>query len=181
VVISITGGGVGGWGTDTNMTTADGFNYMVNSVTFALDGDGNSEMKFRLNNDWAVTWGGGTYPSGTMQEGGGNVAVPVGTYSVTFNRSTGVFAFDAPTAGIETAVLAIVKAYPNPSNSAWTFAAGNAVISYIQIVDLSGKVILSQNANGNQAVVDASALASGVYFAKVTAGDAATTVKVVKN
>jgi len=183
VIISITGSGVGGWGTDTNMTTTDGVNYSVNSVTFAPDGDGNSEMKFRLNNDWGTTWGAAEYPSGTatVVTDGGNMAIPAGTYSVTFNRVTGAFAFAAPTAGLEGFTAATVMAYPNPSNSAWTFAAGNALISNVTISDLSGKVILSHNANGTQAVVDGSALAAGVYFAKVAAGDAATTIKVVKN
>jgi len=183
VIISITGSGVGGWGTDTNMTTTDGVNYSVNSVTFAPDGEGNSEMKFRLNNDWGTTWGAAEYPSGTatIVTDGGNMAIPAGTYSVTFNRVTGAFVFAAPTAGVAGFTAATVVAYPNPSNSAWTFAAGNALISNVMIVDLSGKVVLNHNANGSQAVVDASALAAGVYFAKVTAGDDATTIKVVKN
>jgi hypothetical protein len=184
VIISITGSGVGGWGTDTNMTTTDGVNYVVNSVTFTPDGSGVSEMKFRLNNDWGTTWGGGTYPSGTAEvvADGGNMAVPAGTYSVTFNRMTGAFAFDDEiTSGIDGFTAATVVAFPNPTQNAWTFNAANAVISNVQIVDISGKVIISQSVNGSQAVVNASGLASGIYFAKINAGEASQTIRVAKN
>jgi len=180
VAISITGGGVGGWGVDTDMMTTDGINYSASNVTFALDGEGNSEMKFRLNHDWVTTWGSGVYPSGTMALGGTNVPVPVGTYDVTFNRQTGAFSFSAP-AGVDTFKKGTVLAYPNPSSAAWTFSASNNELTNVQITDLTGKVVADQVANGPQATVNASSLANGVYFAKVTAANGTQVIKVVKN
>ncbi|WP_116789675.1 T9SS type A sorting domain-containing protein [Flavobacterium psychrotrophum] len=180
VTISITGSGVGGWGTDSDMTTTDGVNYSYASRVFAVDGEGLSEMKFRLNHEWTVTWGGAQYPSGTMTQGGGNVTVPVGTYAVTFNRTTGAFDFSAP-AAVTTYTKGSVVAYPNPANASWTFSTANGTLTNIQIVDLTGKIVASQVANAQQATVNASALANGVYFAKVNSAEGTSVIKVVKN
>ncbi|MFL9845374.1 T9SS type A sorting domain-containing protein [Flavobacterium rhizosphaerae] len=180
VIISITGGGVGGWGVDTDMATEDGVNYTVNSVTFALDGDGNSEMKFRLNHEWAVTWGGGTFPSGTMDMGGGNVVVPVGTYSVNFNRMTGDFEFNAPTSATADFSKNNIRVYPNPAQTAWTFNA-TSNITNLQVIDITGKTVINQAGNAQQLTIDATQVASGIYLAKITSDSGTATVRVVKN
>ena len=177
VDISITGDAVGGWGTDANMVTTDGFNYTLASQVFTA-----AEIKFRLNHDWGTTWGGATYPSGTavIVADGGNMAIPAGTYSVTFNRETGAFAFSAP-AAVTNYTKNTVVAYPNPANTSWTFSTVNGTLNNIQIVDLTGKVVAIQSANAQHATVNASALANGVYFAKVSSAEGTSVIKVVKN
>ena len=64
--------------------------------------DGNVEMKFRENGDWATNWGGDTFPSGTATLNGPNILVPLDTGSVyttdffvTFNCETGDYSFEA--------------------------------------------------------------------------------------
>ncbi|MCF8367851.1 MAG: T9SS type A sorting domain-containing protein [Bacteroidales bacterium] len=55
--------------------------------------DGIVELKFRENADWAVNWGDTTFPAGVAMQDGGNIPVPVGSYYVTFNCSTGEYLF----------------------------------------------------------------------------------------
>jgi hypothetical protein len=59
------------------------------------DADGDVEMKFRANSDWATNWGAADFPSGTGVPDGPNIPVPYGTYLVTFNCSTGAYNFQA--------------------------------------------------------------------------------------
>lgn len=178
VTISLTGTGVQDWGVDADFTTTDGFSYTLNSYTFQ---DG--EVKFRLNHDWGVTWGNASFPSGTatVVGNGGNIAIPAGTYAVTFNRSTGDFAFTEPTAGTANFSLSALVAYPNPTVGAWTFNAGSDTIDTITLTDISGKVIYSQNVNASQAVVNAGQWAKGIYLACITSGSRVKNIKLVKN
>ena len=178
VIISITGDAVGGWGTDVNMTTTDGMNYSVANQAFTA-----GEVKFRLNNAWGTTWGNASFPMGnaTVVADGGNMAIPAGTYDVVFNRVTGAFAFTAPTTGLTDIKAGRVTVYPNPSSTAWTFNTGNDTINSVQVIDVTGKVIYSAAPNATQANVSANGFASGIYFARLTAGTAVQTIRIVKN
>lgn len=177
VIISLTGDAVGGWGVDADFMTTDGINYMLHNQVFTA-----AQVKFRLNHDWGTTWGNASYPSGTaaIVVDGGNMDIPAGTYDVTFNRMTGDFAFSAP-AAVAAFTKGGVSAYPNPSSNAWTFSIANSMLTNIQIVDVTGKVVVNQLANAQQATVNASALANGVYFARVNSVNGTATIKVVKN
>ncbi len=50
-------------------------------------------MKFRANHDWGTNWGSDEFPTGTAIADGANIPVPYGTWAVTFNCSTGEYAF----------------------------------------------------------------------------------------
>ncbi len=76
---------------DTNLTSTDGITYTLYNHTFT---DG--EAKFRQNDDWAVNWGSADFPSGIGTQNGANMIVTAGTYTVTFNRITGAYAFTEP-------------------------------------------------------------------------------------
>jgi len=80
----------GGWGSDTDLTQ-DPVNNHVWTGTITLV---NGEAKFRENNDWALSWGGSTYPSGKATSvNGPNIPVSAGTYAVRFNDVTGEYQF----------------------------------------------------------------------------------------
>lgn len=175
VTISVTGAGAVDWDTDINLLTQDGVTYTLANQVFA-----GGEIKFRLNHLWAVSWGSGTFPSGTLVSPGENFTVPAGTYNVSFNRSTAEFSFTT-TAGTTTYSKGSVVVYPNPANASWTFSIANGTLTNIQIVDLTGKVVANQAANTQQATVNAAALANGVYFAKVNSAEGTSVIKVVKN
>ncbi|MBE9492607.1 MAG: hypothetical protein IMY70_06960, partial [Bacteroidetes bacterium] len=96
-----------GWADDHYMTQdpMDPTDYStIISFTAAMDTDGNDtiEVKFRENGDWAVNWGGDTFPSGTAVENGSNILVPLDTgnvfttdFLVTFNCETLEYNFEA--------------------------------------------------------------------------------------
>jgi hypothetical protein len=90
-----------GWAGDHNMTR-DPLNPELFStiliLTYADDTteppDSIVELKFRENADWAVNWGDTVFPTGIGVLNGGNIPVPVGSYVVTFNCTTGDYNFE---------------------------------------------------------------------------------------
>ncbi|MFN8273257.1 MAG: T9SS type A sorting domain-containing protein [Flavobacteriaceae bacterium] len=98
-VISIIGSALGGWDAahEVDMATNDGVLY---TATVTLDGTaGSNELKFRTAHDWGQpNYGGTDWPSGIATTTGGNIPVAAsGTYSVTFNLTTGEYNFFFPT------------------------------------------------------------------------------------
>lgn len=73
------------------------------------------------------------------------------------------------------------KAYPNPTASTWNFNVGNFdTIGMVEVVDVTGKMVLSKNLIGQSTSVDASGLSQGMYFAKLTLGTATQVIKLIK-
>ena len=72
------------------------------TVDTTMDGDASGfvDMKFRAGQDWATNWGSDTFPTGTAVSDGANIPVPYGTYTVTFDCSTGEYAFGATCADV---------------------------------------------------------------------------------
>ncbi len=79
----------GGWGVDTDMANKGSGVYEI--VIVLNDGF----VKFRANDDWAINWGAGTFPTGTGTQDGPNIPVPAGTWKVTFTASTGAYKFES--------------------------------------------------------------------------------------
>jgi len=180
-VISLTGDAFGGWGDgfDFDLETTDGANYMIRNIT-AVATNG---AKFRSNHSWDainVTYGSTSFPSGVVSSPGDNIPVLAGDYSVTLNRVTKEFAF-SPALATENFNTAAFKTYPNPTHNNWNFTSAKGAIESIQIVDVLGKTVLRTTPKATAAVVDASALNTGVYFAKIATATGSKTVKVVKN
>lgn len=89
-----------GWAGDHFMTRnpeAPELFTTIITLTAASDpnGDGIVEMKFRANADWTLNWGAAEFPTGTATENGPNIPVPIGSYKVDFNCSTGAYTFTA--------------------------------------------------------------------------------------
>lgn len=78
-------------GPDENLTTYDGEHYILYNYTFTA-----GEAKFRQDDSWTVNWGSADFPSGTGTQGGANIVVIAGNYTVNFNRVTGAYSFDTP-------------------------------------------------------------------------------------
>jgi hypothetical protein len=89
-----------GWAADYFMTrnpeNPDLFTVIL-TVTASDDTDtsGFVDMKFRENADWTNNWGGVGFPAGTGLPGGTNIAVPPGSYLVTFNCNTLAYNFQS--------------------------------------------------------------------------------------
>jgi hypothetical protein len=82
-------------GPDVDLTTTDGVIYTLSGFTFLA-----GEAKFRQDDAWTNSWGATSFPSGTATLGGPNIPVPAGTFTVTFNRTTGAYNFGFVSIGI---------------------------------------------------------------------------------
>ena len=85
-------GGFNEWKGDVDMEQTAPHNWYVNH-TFSSD----TEMKFRSNHDWTISWGGkATSLAGmiyTAEANGDNIVIPAGTYDIYFNDITHQFMF----------------------------------------------------------------------------------------
>lgn len=160
---------------DTNMSTTDGINYTLENITLT---DG--LIKFRQNDTWTVNWGGTEFPGGVYTLDGPDIPVVAGTYNISFNRPSGEGMFTEVILGVNTADQAKFSVYPNPSSGNWNFSANNNLTA-IQIMDATGKTIMSKMLSSKEVIVDASSLSSGLYFAKLTSEKGSQTIKVIKN
>jgi hypothetical protein len=184
------------WGNDLDLETTDNIHYTkTNWVGAVFPGWNDTELhlKFRDNHDWTMQYGcteGGNGSnnlalSGTSQNGinggGGDIFIPFGTYNVDFNRTTGTWTFTNVLSN-DTFSSSTVKVYPNPTTSVWTFEnKNNENIVVIQIMDVTGKVVVNSQKQDAVITIDSSELNSGVYFAKVITTSATSTIKLVKN
>lgn len=182
VIFTIIGNGVGGFN-DSNeipLTTTNGINYSLASVTIAVT-NGNSEVKFRENNNWNVQIGQIDWPGGTGvgSNNDPNIRAVPGTYSVALNRLTRVYSF--ATLSNENFTKYNFDFYPNPTTNVWNFKSAGNVINSIIVIDALGKTVINTNPNALETTIDASSLSSGIYFAKVTSDGKAQSVKLIKN
>ncbi|MES2486213.1 MAG: discoidin domain-containing protein [Bacteroidota bacterium] len=108
-----------------------------------------------------------------------------GPYSVTLTVTNcsrqSVSTQDITLLGLNQYGLNTVTAYPNPTGSTWNITTTNTAINTINVMDMTGKTVMTLSPKSNTALIDAAALSTGIYLAKITVGDAVQTVKLVKN
>ncbi len=78
----------GGWDNETPLTQV---NDSVWTIQISLI---KGEAKFRANNAWDINWGAKDFPTGTGVQGGPNIPVFFGDYTVFFNSNSGEYIFD---------------------------------------------------------------------------------------
>lgn len=66
------------------------------------------------------------------------------------------------------AIEAII--YPNPTNDVFNIKA-QAGISYVQVIDITGRILVNQAVNGTETTISTQNLSSGVYVVKLIATD----------
>jgi hypothetical protein len=159
---------------DTDLSTTDGFSYSISNLTFT---DG--EAKFRKDNDWTTNWGSLDFPTGTGIQNGQNIPVTAGTYDITFDKSTGNYAFINTLSNRENSISK-VKIYPNPTTAVWNISHTTTIDSVV-LFDVSGKTIQSFEPNVSQFELDGSKLSQGVYFVKIKSGADFAVQKIIKN
>jgi len=69
-------------------------------------------------------------------------------------------------AGTEESSLEVLSAYPNPSTDVLNISL-NSIVETVSILSLDGKLISNEIVNSNNAVLNVSDLATGVYFYEV--------------
>lgn len=81
--------------------------------------------------------------------------------------------------GVDDFDVTSFKAFPNPTQNNWEIKS-NQVISSIQIFDILGKQVLSLTPNSQDATIDGSDFASGIYIAKINSSNGQKTMRLVK-
>lgn len=81
--------------------------------------------------------------------------------------------------GIEETILNQVEVYPNPFNDQLTINVG-VNNWYYSMIDITGKVIFSNNSNQSQQKINLSSLDNGIYFVKISIGEHTIIKKVIK-
>ena len=79
---------VGGNEMSPMSTVVENHDWIAKNVTFS----DNTELKF-ANGTWAVNWGATTFPVGVGTQGGPNIPVEAGTYTIVFNDIMGKYGF----------------------------------------------------------------------------------------
>ena len=72
-----------------------------------------------------------------------------------------------------------VNIYPNPVNDKLVIEA-NEAINYVEIYNLTGAMVVSQECNSDKVELEVGTLQSGVYFIKMTTGNSSETRRFVK-
>jgi hypothetical protein len=91
-----------------------------------------------------------------------------------------VYLYVDGTAGLEDNNIINVSVYPNPSNTNWNFRTGNTVITSVEVFNLLGKRVVSQNNNSTNVAISTQGLTSGVYIARITTEQGTKSVKLIK-
>ncbi len=177
--VGVIGSAVGSWDVDVDMATEDGIVYTLMAQTFVDASPELTEIKFRQDDSWTINWGTGGINPDVLILGGSNISVSPGVYDIMFNRQTLEFSI-TPSLGVGEQSSKPFRVFPNPTKNEWNFASQNLPIDNISISDLSGKIVLTVRPAANETLIDASMLASGTYFAKVSSANAVQNIKIVK-
>ena len=79
--------------------------------------------------------------------------------------------------GVENVAAAATRVYPNPATDVVNVEAAEAIES-IAVFNISGAMVnASSNVNGNNATINVSELASGIYFVRINNGAAVRIIK----
>ncbi|WP_299520441.1 T9SS type A sorting domain-containing protein [Winogradskyella sp.] len=71
------------------------------------------------------------------------------------------------------------KVSPNPTNTDWNLSSSNTITN-VAVYDILGKQVLALAPNSNEAIIDASSLRTGVYFARIDGVNGSKTIKLVR-
>lgn len=145
------------WTTDVDLSTTDGIVYNLNGYAMPA-----GDFKFRLDNSWNVSFGNGSFPTGTASVNGSNITASAGTYNITFNRNTGEFSFVQATLAAGAFTKTNFGVYSSTDKNTINFTEP---VSQISIYDTSGRLVKSSNSKTSS--VDVSTFRKGIYLVDV--------------
>jgi hypothetical protein len=80
-----------------------------------------------------------------------------------------------------TTTLAGVRVYPNPTGGVFTIELNNGADKNIQVLDVTGRVILNNVSKSDRIDVNINNLSNGIYYVKIQSQNAVEVIKVLKN
>ncbi len=73
-----------------------------------------------------------------------------------------------------------LKIFPNPNNGMFTIETGNVNNKFIEITDLTGRVVYTTNSDLDSINININEFANGVYSLKITSGSNSEIIKLIK-
>ena len=167
-----------------NVSVSDlGSEYTVVAFVKALDP--NAGYATVVNNTADISSTGDFTASATAAELAAGYIIQYG-FSVTgpladpADTTLGSVVIGEATAGVDDNSFVNVSVYPNPSNSNWNFRTGNTVINSVEVFNLLGKRVVSQNNNSTELSISTQGLSSGIYIARITTEQGVKSVKLIR-
>jgi hypothetical protein len=71
--------------------------------------------------------------------------------------------------------------YPNPSSNFVTIEVTSLTNAKLQVLDVTGKVLMNESLNNTTNSVSVQQLPTGLYFFKITSNEGTATSKIIKN
>jgi len=167
-----------------NVSVSDlGSEYTVVAFVKALDP--NNNFATVVNNTADISSTGDFTASATAAELASGYVIQYG-FAVTgpladpADTTLGSVVIGEATAGVDDNSFVNVSVYPNPSNSNWNFRTGNTVITSVEVFNLLGKRVVSQNNNSTEIAISTQGLTSGIYIARITTEQGVKSVKLIR-
>ena len=91
-----------------------------------------------------------------------------------------ITALSSATANLDDKNLFESKVYPNPASDTWTISTQNNLITSVEVFNLLGKRVVSQNNNSTNVAISTQGLTSGIYIARITTEQGTKSVKLIK-
>jgi hypothetical protein len=73
-----------------------------------------------------------------------------------------------------------LKVYPNPTSGLLTIETGAGLNKVIQVIDLTGRILVSEQNSDQMGNIDLSGLSKGIYYLKIRLGESIRTIKLIK-
>lgn len=73
-----------------------------------------------------------------------------------------------------------LKVYPNPTSGELTIETGSGLSTLVQVIDISGRVLLTEHYSGQTGRMDLNGLSNGIYHLKIQSGESVRMVKLIK-
>ncbi|WP_317897595.1 T9SS type A sorting domain-containing protein [Aurantibacillus circumpalustris] len=96
------------------------------------------------------------------------------TISIEVNKCTGI-------ASNGSSEVSGIKIYPNPTHGVFTIDLINGSVKTIEVIDVTGRLILSTKSEAKTEVLNLGDVANGVYYVKIKSDNATEILKVIKN
>jgi hypothetical protein len=70
--------------------------------------------------------------------------------------------------------------YPNPNTGLFTIELNNGSVKTIEVMDLTGRIVLTNTSSNDKIDFNISNLANGVYYVRVQSNNSVEVIKIVK-
>jgi hypothetical protein len=74
-----------------------------------------------------------------------------------------------------------LKLYPNPANADFTVELANGANKQVDVIDVTGRIVVSVSSQSDLVPVNLQNVAAGVYYVKVTSENNVSVTKLIKN